>query len=575
MSHVLSFTKIGDDVNEAIIGNVLVKTGDKVAKGDVLLELETDKAVLEIQADADSVVKTIFVEKGKTVKEGDKFVELTTGAADSKAAAPAKDESKNLAPAPAADQNKNKAMPEKEPAPQQAPDKNNVPANKPASAVKDFILPDLGDGIETASLVRVLIKKGDMLDEKSNIAELETDKATFEVPFTDQGEVLEVFIKDNIDVKPGQKMFSYKTQESGAATNSAAVPQAVESATLASESMASEAKASPSASSQTSAVEANSYSSEPQAAKADANLSLVYDLSKINASPSVRRLAREIGVNLSKVTGSAKNSKILAEDVKAYAKALLSQGGTAVSGVPSLKLPDFGQFGTIEIEPMNNIKKATVKAMARSWEQIPLVTNFDSVDITRLEELRNRYKPQFEKKGLKLTQMPLIIKLIADLLLKHRRINSSFDASSMSLILKNYVNIGIAVDTPSGLLVPVIKNVQNKSVEQIATELLSLSTKARERKIHPSDLSGASFTISNLGGIGGKAFTPLVNWPEVAILGIARGEISPVYNGKEFVPRFLMPVSLSYDHRAVDGAEGARFLTAVVQRLEDPASVIF
>jgi pyruvate dehydrogenase E2 component (dihydrolipoamide acetyltransferase) len=468
----------------------------------------------------------------------------------------------------------------------------------------EFTLPELGENVTDGDVLRVLVKPGDTLVKDQPVLELETDKATIEVPSSVAGRVKDVNVKEGDKVKVGQTILS--VDENGAPVEKRASEQ--EQKPVSAESRAQEAPGQASAT----AAGANAAAGIPEDApgleqhveipkrstpdragaveeRSAQGGNKVVDINRGSrqssepspapevppapASPSVRRLARELGVDVGQVAGSGPAGRITVDDVKAHAKRIVSGSGAAGNPVaPSEPLPDFSQWGDVERQPMRPVRRKTAEHVSHAWATIPHVTQHDLADITALEELRKRYGQQAESAGGSLTVTAVSTKVVASALRVFPQFNASIDLAANEIILKKYINVGIAVDTDRGLLVPVIRNADTKSIIQISVDLAQLSEKARARKISLEEMQGGTFSISNLGGIGGTFFTPIVNAPEVAILGISRARMEPVYDkdrGK-FAARLMLPLSLSYDHRVIDGADGIRFLRWVAEALEQP-----
>jgi pyruvate dehydrogenase E2 component (dihydrolipoyllysine-residue acetyltransferase) len=451
----------------------------------------------------------------------------------------------------------------------------------------DFTLPELGENVASGDVLRVLVKPGDTLAKDQPVLELETDKATIEVPSSVAGQVKEVKVKVGDKVKVGQAILSVDgdASKSQAAPAKAAAPAPAAAAAPAAQRAAAPAPApapSPAAPAKATSTEEDTRPVVPapsqkvvdinrgarQAAEATER-----DFPVAPASPSVRRMARELGVDIAQVAGSGPNGRISIEDVKAHTKKLVTAvaaGATVASAAEAL--PDFTRWGAVERQPMRAVRRKTAEHLSAAWATIPHVTQHDVADVTTLEELRKKYAKQVEAAGGNLTVTAIAVKVAAAALKVFPQFNASVDLGTSEIIYKKYVNIGIAVDTDRGLLVPVIRDADTKSITQISVELSQLSERARNRKISLDEMQGGCFSISNLGGIGGTSFTPIVNAPEVAILGISRARMEPVYNKEtsQFVPRLMLPLSLSYDHRLIDGADGIRFLRWVVEALEQP-----
>ena len=449
----------------------------------------------------------------------------------------------------------------------------------------EFKLPELGENVEKGDVVRVLVGVGDTIAKDQPVIELETDKATIEVPSSVAGKVTEVRVKAGDKVKVGQSVLV--VEEGAAAAAAPPAPAPAPAAVPAKPDASAPAPATPEVSSEA-RVEAGREGSEtPPPARPAApvvNISTARPAAAakapreegappVPAAPSVRRYARELGVEIVDVPGSGPGGRIGQDDVKHHVKERLSGGGAGFGGRQvALPLPDFSKWGAIDVQPMSNIRRKTAEHLSAAW-QAPHVTQHDKADVTGLEEFRENYGARVEKAGGKLTVTAILIKIVSVALKKFPQFASSVDMANESIVFKKYCHIGVAVDTPNGLLVPVIRDVDQKSMTDIAVELAGLSKKARDKKLSLEDMSGGVFSISNLGGIGGTAFTPIINQPEVAILGVSRGSVEPVWRDDEFEPREMLPLSLSYDHRVIDGADAARFLRFVAEFLEQPMSV--
>ncbi|WP_223545667.1 dihydrolipoyllysine-residue acetyltransferase [Pseudomonas sp. A-B-19] len=515
---------------KAQIIEIQVKVGDTVAADQSLITLESDKASMEIPSPAAGVVKAISVKLNDEVGTGDLILDLEVAGAAAPAAAPPQ----AAAPAAAA------------PAPAAAP------AAPVADSVQDIHVPDIGSSGK-AKIIEVLVKAGDTVAADQSLITLESDKASMEIPSPAAGVVESVSIKLDDEVGTGDLILKLKVK--GAAPAAAAPAAAAPSAPA--PAVAAPAAAAPVAA--------------PVAAPAKPG-------AKVHAGPAVRQLAREFGVELSAVGASGPHGRILKEDVQVYVKAMMQKakeapaaaaGATGGAGIPPIPVVDFSRFGEIEEVPMTRLMQVGAANLHRSWLNVPHVTQFDSADITELEAFRVAQKAVAEKAGVKLTILPLLLKTCAHLLKELPDFNSSLAPSGKAIIRKKYVNIGFAVDTPDGLLVPVIKNVDQKSLLQLAAEAASLAEKARTKKLSSDEMQGACFTISSLGHIGGTGFTPIVNAPEVAILGVSKATIQPVWDGKAFQPKLMLPLSLSYDHRVINGAAAARFTKRLSDLLGD------
>ena len=467
----------------------------------------------------------------------------------------------------------------------------------------DFILPNLGDGVAQGDVLKVLVKAGDSIKVDQAVLELETDKATIEVPSDVAGTVTAVKVKPGDKVKPGQAVLTLANGASAGATGATSAPGATsekpeepapkeEAAPAKEQPAAPVAPAAPEAPADDAPAEdapakprasvTNIAAARPQGAQtaAPAAQPAQSHTTSAPAAPSVRRLAREIGVDVTQVSGTGPGGRITQDDIKEFAKRVMNSIGgngqaAAASGVarPAATgpaLPDFAKWGEVERKAMSGIRRKTAEHLSNAWNTIPHVTQFDKADITALEQVRKKYREEVTKAGGNLTVTAVAAKVVASALKVFPQFNASVDAAGEAIVYKKYINVGIAVDTPNGLLVPVLRNVDQKNLIQLSVEIQQLADKAKDRKLSLDDMSGGSMSISNLGGIGGTAFTPIVNWPEVAILGISRGTFEPVWNGKEFEPRQMLPLSLSYDHRLIDGADAIRFLRWVAEALENP-----
>ncbi|RTE65243.1 pyruvate dehydrogenase complex dihydrolipoyllysine-residue acetyltransferase [Amphritea opalescens] len=510
---------------------VLVKVGDTVAEGDSLIALETDKASMEVPAEQAGVIVSININEGDTVNEGDHLGDIQVAGAAAPAAveAPAAEAAAPVAAAPTA-----------------------APV---AGGVEDILIPDLS-GATDVDVVEVLVKDGDTVAEGDSVLVLETDKASMEVPAPKAGVVKSMKIKDGDQVNEGQLLMQLEVEGSAPA----AAPVAPAPTTAAPAPVAA----------------APAKAATPAAPVAQIDRAALEQKNKqVHAGPAVRAIAREFGVDLSLVSGTGPRTRILKEDVQAYVKGALKQlaekpkAAVTGSGIPAIPEVDFSQFGEIEMVKMSKIHKLTAANMSRCWLNIPHVTQFDKADITDLELFRAEMKEEAARNGVKLTPLPFMLKAIAIALKAHPKFNASLHADGEHIVYKKYVNIGMAVDTPNGLMVPVIKDADKMSIYELSLAAVELAGKAKGRKLKPAEMQGACFTISSLGGIGGTGFTPVVNAPEVAILGVSKADIEPRWNGKEFEPRKMLPLCLSYDHRAINGSDAGRFLTYLNQLLSD------
>ncbi len=507
----------GDEVE---VTEVMVNVGDTISEEQSLITVEGDKASMEVPAPFAGVVKEIKIAVGDKVSTGSLIMVFEVAGS-----APAPSAS---APAPAA----------------------SAPA---ASAIKDVNVPDIGG--DEVEVTEVMVKVGDTIAEEQSLITVEGDKASMEVPAPFAGVVKEIKIAVGDKVKTGSLIMTFEVAGAAPAAQAPVAPVA-----------------------STSAAPAPSAPAKAPASALAAKEEFVENEAYVHATPVIRRLAREFGVNLAKVKGTGRKGRILREDVQSYVKELIKRAESAPAnaggGLPGM-LPwpkvDFSKFGEIEEVELSRIQKISGANLSRNWVMIPHVNLFDEADITEVEEFRKQQNKEAEKKKLdvKITPLVFVMKAAAKALADMPRFNSSISEDGQKLILKKYINIGIAVDTPNGLVVPVFKDVNKKGILELSYELAEVSKKARAGKLTASDMQGGCFTISSLGGIGTTGFAPIVNAPEVAIMGLSRSSMKPVWNGKEFVPRLMLPMSLSFDHRVIDGADGARFITLINQYMSD------
>ena len=529
---------IGED-GEVDVIEVLVAVGDVIEAEDGLITLETDKATMDVPSPHAGTVKEVFISTGDKVKQGSIVIKLETSSG-----APA--ETGSTAEAPTE---------------KPAAEKSTAAAS---NEVIDIAVPDIGEDGEV-DVIDVLVAVGDVIEAEDGLITLETDKATMDVPSSHAGTVKEVLISTGDKVKQGSVVIKLETSSGTPAQEApAAAAPAAKTATVATPAP--------------SAKKAAPVPHHPQMGLTNA--------SAIYTSPSIRRLAREFGVDLTLVKGSGRKGRILKEDVQSYVKYELSRpkanaGSSVASGegglqVVSAKQIDFSKFGEIETKALTRIQKISGPFLHRNWVTIPHVTQFDEADITNVEAFRKEQNVICEKQklGFKITPLVFILKAAADALRAFPVFNSSLSEDGESLILKKYIHIGVAVDTPNGLVVPVVRDVDQKGIHQLSRELLEISVKARDGKLKASDMQGGCFTISSLGGIGGTAFTPIVNAPEVAILGVSKSEMKPKWNGKDFEPKLMLPLSMSYDHRVIDGALAARFTVHLAGVMSDIRKLI-
>lgn len=527
-------------VEKALVGEILVKVGEQIDVEQSIVVVESDKATVEVPSSVAGTVESIQVKEGDTVKEGVVLIQVKTTSASS---APAESAPTTAAPAAA-------------PAPAQ---QETVASTATQSGPVDINVPDLG--VDKAVVAEILVQVGDKVDVDQSLVVVESDKATVEVPSTVAGVVKAIHLQAGQQVSQGVLLATIEAEGQAPAVAPAAKAEAAPAPQAAAPKAAAPAP--------TQAVSAPASSGNDKLTREQEA-----ENAKVYAGPAVRKLARELGVVLSQVKTSGEHGRVVKEDIFAYVKSRLTApqaapvaaAAPAVSGLP--KLPDFTAFGGVEEKVLTRLQQVSIPQLSLN-NFIPQVTQFDLADITELEDWRNELKGNFKKEGISLTIMAFIIKAVAHLLKEEREFAGHLSDDGKSVLLRNEIHMGIAVATPDGLTVPVLRNPDQKSIKQIAVELGVLGQKARDKKLTPKDLQGANFTISSLGAIGGTAFTPLVNWPQVAILGISPATMQPVWNGKDFDPRLMLPLSLSYDHRVINGADAARFTNKLTKLLKD------
>lgn len=564
---------IGDYSDIPVI-EVLVAVGDTVKKDQGLVTLESDKATMEVPSSVAGVVKEIKVKVGDNLSEGKVVALIEVAEGDTAPAAKAAPAQAAAAPAPA-----KSAAPAAAESAQAA-----APAPAASGGAVEALVPDIGD-YSDIPVIEILVAVGDTVKKDQGLVTLESDKATMEVPSSVAGVVKEIKVKVGDNLSQGKVVAIIEAE--GAAS---AAPAPTQANAAANEAAETATKVEPVAvSAQPDKLAQREMASAPSAGAPTSppvqfNADSVLPAKVPYATPAVRVFARELGVDLLQISGTEKGGRITKGDVQKFVKAALTGGTAAGAAAPAAAggglnlLPwpkvDFSKFGEVEVQPLSRIKKISGANLARNWAMIPHVTQFEQADITDLEALRVALNKENEKAGIKLTMLAFLVKASAAALKKFPEFNASLDASGENLTLKKYFNIGFAADTPNGLVVPVVRDVDKKGVVQIAQESGELAKKARDGKLGPADMSGGCFSISSLGGIGGTAFTPIVNAPEVAILGVSKSSIQPVWNGKEFAPKLMLPLSLSYDHRVIDGALAARFTTYLSQVLADMRRVL-
>jgi len=530
---------LGEGIDSGTVSRILVKVGDTIAVEQNVLVVETDKAAMDVPSDAAGTVEKILVKPGDKINVGAPVFTMSGNGAAKPAPAPvaAGPESKAVAPAPVA-----------------AP----TPVVAAGNARVEFKLPNLGEGIDSGTVSRVLVKVGDVVAVEQNVLVVETDKAAMDVPCDTAGTVEEIRTKPGDKLTVGSVVLVLKGSAPVLATASAQAPA-------------------------TAVAEVPKSAKPAPAFVATNGTAAVGTKTIVAAGPATRRLARELGVGLPEISGSARGGRVTIDDVKTYVRGRVQShgtsvttkaGGTVVDVFNHPPLPDFAKFGAIEKKPISPIRKKIAENLTISARMIPRVTQNDLADITDLEAGRKRIVEGLAKGAPKVTWTVLAVKAVVAALKEFPTFNSSFDMNAGELILKKYYHIGIAVDTERGLVVPVIKNADTKSIRDIAVEVATIADKARTGKLTLDEMRGGTFTITNLGGIGGTSFTPIVNYPEVAILGLSKSTLMPVVKDGIIVPRLMMPLSLTYDHRVIDGADGARFTTRLAQLFSDPIRLL-
>ncbi|MCP4880293.1 MAG: dihydrolipoyllysine-residue acetyltransferase [Gammaproteobacteria bacterium] len=526
--------------NDVEVIELCVAVGDTVAEGDSLIVLETDKASMEIPSPHTGVVAAIHLQEGATCNVGDALLDLTAEGEEN--VAPEVDQGVDEQPSDTAQDS--------------VPEPVEEVAVASVSQTLEMLVPDLG-GASEVEVIEVAVAEGDEIAEGDTIVVVETDKASMEIPATSSGKLVSLKLSEGSKVNQGDLMAlveSVGSADASQSTEPAPAPVASVEATPA-------APVTPPVAPQVAPMQAPV--AEPSRDQQG----------KIHAGPAVRMLARELGADLTQVSGTGPKGRILKEDVHAFVKQRLNApvasaaaAGSVIAQPPAI---DFSQFGEVEKIKMSKIHRLTAQNMTRSWLNVPHVTQFDHADITELEAFRKGIKAEAEQRGTKVTPLPFMLKACAMALREFPQFNVSLDNDGEHLIQKHYVNIGVAVDTPAGLVVPVLRDVDQKSIWQLSEEIIEMGGKAKNKKLMPADMQGGCFTISSLGSIGGTAFTPIVNTPEVAILGVSKADIQPRWDGSEFKPRLMMPLSLSYDHRAINGADAARFTAYLGKVLSD------
>lgn len=565
--------ELGENIDQGDLVRLMIAPGAAIIEGQPVMELETEKAVVEVPSSVSGTVKDIRVKEGEKVKVGQVIFTVENGAGGvARAPSPAKEAAPSAAKpvsraAAAAASAKQNVVPSTAPPARRASD----------SGPAEFKLPELGENIHEGDLVRLMISPGDTVSEGQPVMELETEKAVVEVPSSVSGVVKEVRVKQGEKVNVGQVIFTL----AGATAPPAQRPQHVPVEHVSGQHGARLAFQMAIRAEGKTEEQALPPDSPPPAAP---TFTMPIQLGKVAgtsqgepvaAAPHVRRLARELGIDIHEVKGTGPGARISKDDVKAHSKTLLAAATTAAPSSRGThfaepELPDFSKWGNIERVSIRGVRRKTAQHLWEAWTTVPHVTQHDKADITELEQLRARFAPKAQEAGGKMTVTAIALKVCASALKIFPQFNASIDMSKEEIVYKHYINIGVAVDTDRGLLVPVIRDVEKKNIVELAAELTQLSKKAREKKLTPAEMEGGTFTITNLGGIGGTGFSPIVNHPEVAILGLSRSGMEPVWLNGKFEPRQVLPLSLSYDHRLIDGADAARFLRWIAEAFEQP-----
>ena len=535
---------LGDATDVEII-EIYVKEGQTIAIDDPLVVLESDKASMDVPAPLAGTVASISCQLGDTVETGDLILTLEAAVASEPKGPPEVEISEQ-------DESVQEADETQETGSKESSEPVVTNQDSTAETVLEVRVPDVGEAKDVV-VIEILVKEQDSVNEGDPLVVIESDKASMELPAPVAGVIERLFIELEQTVETDTLIATLRGRFSSPAT---------EKETQQDESTEGGSQETKQTSVGTTEIK------RPSAIRPESSAGS--GKRNVYAGPAVRRLARELGVDLTKVQGSADKGRITKDDVKAYVKEILTASGGQVS-LPEVRYPDFTQFGDVELKPLTRMQSAGASNLVRSWLNVVHVTEFENIDVTELENARSRFNQENENKpdNVRLTPLPFIVKACAQILKEYPQFNSSIQADLSHLILKKYVNIGFAVDTDDGLVVPVIRDAIHKNLIEIATEIVELSDAARSRRLRTDDISGATFTISSLGRLGGTGFGPIVNAPEVAILGVARLETRPVWDGSQFNPRPILPVSLSYDHRAINGAEAGRFLGAIATRLAD------
>lgn len=570
--------ELGENIDQGDLVRLMISPGATITQGQAVMELETDKAVVEVPSTVSGVVKEIRVKEGEKIKVGQVIFTFENGASGSvaRAPSPAKEPKAQQAAAAASSA---KASPVEPPVRTTATvvQRERRITSSPTAGPTEFKLPELGENISQGDLVRLMISPGAKVSEGQPVMELETDKAVIEVPSSISGIIKEVHVKQGDKIKVGDVIFTLE----GAAAPQTERPRHLPVEHVSGQHgarLAFQAAIQAEGKTEEQALPRDQPQSLPPSFTMPAQLEKVAGTERgepVPAAPHVRRLAREIGIDIHSVKGTGPGGRISEHDVKTHSKALLASVAAAAQAPRGAQfaqpeLPDFTKWGKVERVSIRGVRRKTAEHLWQAWTTVPHVTQNDKADITELEHLRARFAPKAEEAGGKMTVTAIALKVCSSALKIFPQFNASIDLAKDEIVYKQYINIGVAVDTDRGLLVPVIRDVDKKNIVELAAELTQLSKRARDKKLTLAEMEGGTFTITNLGGIGGTGFSPIVNYPEVAILGLSRSSMEPVWLNGKFEPRLVLPVSLSYDHRLIDGADAARFLRWIAEAFEQP-----
>lgn len=586
MSIEVELPNIGEGVEEADVAEILVSVGDKIEANQTIMELETEKAVVELPSPHSGTVEKILVSRGDTIRVGAAVLVISGGNGKQPESAPAESKSESSTSdtkkeAPKSEQ-KAQEKPSEQPAAQSSAQKEET-ATEIVDGTIEFKLPPLGEGVQTADVAAVLVSAGDVIEADDPVMELETEKAVVELPCPHAGKVKKLHVSEGDTVEVGALILTIETSSKVGGGQGKAAP-APEKKQESPPQKAAESKKREEALAAKPREDAEPVRQQTPQRQPESSTAQEATGTPVPAAPSTRRLARQLGVDLRQVRGSGRGGRITQDDVQGFVRQQLQKpslparsqgGGVALAGsLAPPPLPDFSKFGLVEREKMNKIARTAAENLTLSWNVIPHVTQQDRVDITDLEAARKRFSQGLGKNGPKVTMTAIVMKALAKCLQAFPKFNSSLDPETNEIVYKRYYHIGCAVDTPNGLLVPVVRDCDKKSILEIAAAITDLAEKARDRKLPVDAMQGATCTVTNLGGIGGVGFTPIVNYPEVCILGMSRGQQELRLSDGQLEERLMLPLSLSYDHRVINGADAARFVVALGNLLSDPFQLL-